>query len=232
MAHFPGRRSTRLRVTVIGLGRFGRSVARSLTELGHDVTAVDQDAGQVDRASEFVTLAVQGDGTDENLLRSINVDRSDVAIVAQGSAIEASMLAPVMLKRLGVPWVVAKAVNDLHGEVLLRVGADRVIYPERDAGVRLSHILTVPRVDDYLSLSATSGIATFAAGANLIGRTMAEVQSASGSPVGLVAIKRNGMIVQAPSPDERIQLHDELVVIGQDAEIEAFIEAGLPSGRL
>lgn len=154
-----------------------------------------------------------------------------MAIVAQGSAIEASMLAPVILKRLGVPWIVAKAVNDLHGEVLLRVGADRVVYPERDAGVRLSHILTVPRVDDYLSLSASNGIATFTAGANLIGRTMAELQATSKTQVGLVAIKRDGKIVQPPPHDARIQSEDELVVIGSDVDIEAFIEAGLPSGR-
>jgi trk system potassium uptake protein TrkA len=231
MARFLERRPTHLRVTVIGLGRFGRSVARSLTELGHHVTAIDRDQEQVDRASEFVSLAVQGDGTDEDLLRSINVERSDVAVVAQGSAIEASMLAPVMLKRLGVPWVVAKAMNELHGEVLLRVGADRVIYPERDAGVRLSHLLTVPRVDDYLSLTGSSGIATFTAGANLAGRTLADVRTTSGTQVGFVAIKRDQQIVQAPSPNERIRLQDELVLIGTDAEIEAFVGGGPLPGR-
>jgi trk system potassium uptake protein TrkA len=225
------REKTVLRVTVIGLGRFGRSVARSLYEVGYEVTAIDLDEKRVEEASEFVSLATQGDGTDEDLLRSLQVERSDVAIVAQGSQIETSVLAPLILKRLGVPFVVAKATSALHGEVLRRVGADRVVYPERDAGVRLAHTLAVPRVDDYISLSPTSGIAKFAVPPNLIGRTLAEAQSSCGAQISVVALKRGRFLITTPSLEERIQERDELVVIGPDPEIEAFVEVERPESQ-
>jgi trk system potassium uptake protein TrkA len=222
---------TRRRVVVIGLGCFGASVAHALAELGHEVTAIDRDPRRVDELSEVVTLAVAGDGTDEELLRTRRVERSDVAIVAQGSAIEASLLAPVVLKRLGVPWVVARATNALHGEVLRRAGADCLIYPERDAGRRLAHPRSAPRVEDYLSLTLTSGVASFPAEANLVDRSFGEVQAACGTRVGFVAIKRAGQLVFAPGRDEPIQPGDALVVIGPDADIEAFVEAGWPPGQ-
>lgn len=220
------RERTVRRVTVIGLGRFGRGVARTLHELGYEVTAVDIDERQVEAASEFVSLATQGDGADEELLRSLQVDRSEVAIVAQGTQLETSVLATLVSKRLGVPWVVAKATNELHGEVLRRVGADRVIFPERDAGVRLAHTLAVPGVDDYISLSPTSGVAKFFATSNLVGRTLAEVYAACGAQLSVVALKRGRLLTMSPSLEERIELRDELVVIGPDNEIEAFVEAG------
>lgn len=220
------RKRTVRRVTVIGLGRFGRGVARTLYELGYEVTAVDIDERQVEEASDFVSLATQGDGADEELLRSLQVDRSDVAIVAQGTQLETSVLATLVAKRLGVPWVVAKATNELHGEVLRRVGADRVIFPERDAGVRLAHTLAVPGVDDYISLSPTSGVAKFFAASNLVGRTLADVYAACGAQLSVVALKRGRLLTMSPSLEERIELRDELVVIGPDDEIEAFVEAG------
>jgi trk system potassium uptake protein TrkA len=224
----PRRRATQeRRVTVIGLGRFGRSVARTLYELGYEVTAIDRDERQVEEASNFVAIATQGDGSDEDLLRSLQVDRSAVVIVAQGSELESSVLATLVLKRLGVPYVVAKANNELHGEVLKRVGADRVIFPERDAGVRLAHTLEVPRVDDYIALSPTSGVAKFAAPPNLIGRTLADVHAICGAQLSVLALKRRQLLTTSPSLDERIQEGDILVVIGPDPAIEAFVEAGL-----
>ncbi len=226
-----GRESDNRRVTVIGLGRFGRGVARTLHDLGYEVTAIDLDERQVQEASDYVALATQGDGTDEDLLHSLQVDRSAVAIVAQGSQLESSVLATLALKRLGVPWVVAKATNDRHGEVLRRVGADRVIYPERDAGVRLAHTLGVPRVDDYISLSPTSGIAKFTAPPNLIGRTLGDVHRLCNAQLSVLALKRKQLLTTTPSLDERIQEGDDLIVIGPDTAIEAFVEAGLGEPR-
>lgn len=222
-----GRDGQGRRVTVIGLGRFGTVVARTLFELGYEVTAIDRDERQVEAVSDFVALATQGDGSDEALLRALQADRSAVGIVAQGSHLESSVLATLALKRLGVPWVVAKATNELHGEVLRRVGADRLVFPERDAGVRLAHTLAVPRVDDYISLSPSSGVAKFAAPPNLIGRTLADVHAACGAQLSVVALKRDRILTTSPSLDERIREGDALVVIGPDADIEAFVEAGL-----
>ncbi len=215
------------RVAVIGLGRFGQSVARTLHELHYDVTAVDIDERKVADASEFVTLAVQGDGTDEEMLRSLQIERSNVAIVAQGTRLEASILATLVLKRLGIPWVVAKATSELQGEVLHRVGADRVIFPEREAGVRLAHTLGVPRIDDYISLSPTSGVAKFTAPPGLSGRTVAEAHTACGARLSVLALKRGRHVITTPSLSELISPGDELIVIGPDSEIEAFVELGL-----
>ena len=219
------------RVTVVGLGRFGLSVARTLHELHYEVTAIDRDERVVQEASGFVVLAAQGDGTDETLLRSLQVERSSVAIVAQGSHLETSVLATLVLKRIGVPWVVAKATTELRGEVLRRGGADRVIFPERDAGVRLAHTLGVPRIDDYISLSPTTGVAKFAAPPNLTGRTLAEAHRTGGANLSTLALKRGRHLITTPALTERIERGDELIVVGPDAEIEAFVEAGLDDPR-
>jgi trk system potassium uptake protein TrkA len=222
-----GQRGDNRRVTVIGLGRFGRAVTRTLYELGYEVTAIDLDERRVEEAADYATLATCGDGTDEEVLRALDVTRSAVAVVAQNSSLEVSVLATSALKRIGVPWVVAKATNEIHGEVLSRVGADGVVFPERDAGVRLAHTLGVPRVDDYISLSANSGVAKLVAGGDLVGRTIAEAHAACGSPpLTVLAIKRDQRIITAPPTAERIAAGDILVVTGADAAIEAFAEVG------
>jgi trk system potassium uptake protein len=222
-----GREIAERRVAVIGLGRFGRSVTRALHELRYEVTAIDIDDRRVAEVAAYATLATCGDGTDEEVLRSLQVERSTIAVVAQGSHLETSVLATLALKRLGVPWVVAKATNDAHGEVLARVGADRVIFPERDAGIRLAHTLGVPRVDDYISLSSTSGVAKFLVGPNLVGRTIASAHAACGAPaLAVVAVRRGRQVLTSPALDERIEAGDELVVIGADPAIEVFVDVG------
>ena len=214
------------RVVVVGLGRFGQSVARTLHELRYEVTAIDRDERAVEEVSSFVSLAVQGDGTDEVLLRSLQVEQSDVAVVAQGTELETSVLATLVLKRIGVPWVVAKATTELRGEVLRRVGADRVIFPEMDAGVRLAHTLGVPRIDDYISLSPTSGVAKFAVPPHLVGRSLAEVHTICGPSLSVLAIKRGRHLITTLPLSERIERGDELIVAGPDTDIEGFVEAG------
>ena len=211
------------RVTVIGLGRFGTSVARTLHELGYEVTAIDSGERQVAEAANFVTLAAQGDGTDEELLRSLNVDRSDVAIVAQGENLEASVLTTLILKRLGVPWVVAKARTALHGELLKRIGADQVVYPEAEAGSRLAHSLSVRHIQDYISLTGSSGVAKITAPAHFIGHTVAQLGTSEHRQLNLLMIRRGSRVIVAPHSEERIQPGDELLVVGPDSEISAFM---------
>lgn len=212
------------RVAVIGLGRFGTSVARTLHELGYEVTAIDRGEKQIQDAADFVTLAAQGDGTDQELLLQLNIQHSSVAVVAQGESLESSVLSTLLLKKLGVPWVVAKAKSVLHGELLRKVGADRVVFPELDAGVRLAHSIGVRHVQDYLSLSATSGIAKIYAPANLIGHTLAEAIGKESKKLNVLLIKRGSNLITVPHFQEVIQGNDELVVVGADADIEAFCE--------
>jgi trk/ktr system potassium uptake protein len=214
------------RVTVIGLGRFGTSVARTLNSLGYDVTAIDLDEQRVEEASDFVALAAQGDGTDEETLRQLQVDRSDVAIVAQGSRLEVSVLTTLILKKLGVPIVIAKAQTDLQGEVLRRIGADRVVFPERDAAVRLAHAIAVLSISDYITLSPTSGVAKFIVPASFVGQSLAELVKVCNGKLSVLAIVRGDNLLTSPALDERVQTGDELVIAGPDVEIETFVESG------
>jgi len=212
------------RITVIGLGRFGTSLARNLHDLGYEVTAIDISERRVAEMANFVSLAAQGDGTDEELLRSLNIDRSDVAIVAQGENLEASVLTTLNLKRLNVDWVVAKARTTLHGDLLARIGADQVIYPEAEAGSRLAHSIAVRHINDYISLTQNSGVAKVSAPAHFTGRTIAELGTSSFSHLNLLLIKRRRQLLISPSYDERIEPGDELLLVGPDSDLSAFMD--------
>jgi trk system potassium uptake protein TrkA len=212
------------RVTVIGLGRFGTSLARTLHELGYEVTAIDISERAVAESAEFVTLAAQGDGTDEELLYSLHVDRSEVAVVAQGESLEASVLTTLILKKLNVPWVIAKAVSDLHGDLLRRIGADRIVFPEIDAGVRLAHSISVRHVTDYIPLGRRAGVAKLIAPPHFVGRTVDELNPGQRLQVSVLVIGRGERLIVSPGPGEHIQASDELVLVGADHDLRACIE--------
>lgn len=212
------------RVTVIGLGRFGTSVARTLNDLGYEVTAIDLQEKSVRSAADYVTLAAQGDGTDQELLEQLNVDQSDVAVVAQSENLEASVLTTLLLKKIKVPWVISKAKTVLHGELLRKVGADRVVFPEMDAGNRLAHSLGVRHINDYITLSPTAGIAKIEAPANLVGYTIEELTQGQQTKLNVLLIKRGHQLITVPHYQETIMPHDELLIVGADTDIEAFVE--------
>ncbi len=212
------------RVIIIGLGRFGRSVAQTLYDLNYEVTAIDTDAQRVAEVTSMVTLAAQGDGADEELLRSLDAGRSHIGIVAQGRVLEANLLTTLLLKRMGVPRVVAKATSALHGDLLRLIGADGIIFPERDAGLRLAHALAVPSISDYISLSATSGVARFTAPAHFADRSLSDLHADADAKISVLLIQRGNLLLTSPSFEERLRPGDELVVAGPDWEIEAFIE--------
>ncbi len=220
-----GRRAWRPeRVAIIGLGRFGRSTAFTLNDLGYEVTAIDTDEKSVNLVAPRVALAAQGDGTDEELLRSLQIDQSDVGIVAQGSNLEASVMTTLLLKRLEVPWVVSKAKSELHGELLRRIGADRIIFPEQDAGVRLAHSLAVRHISDYISLSQNAGIAKLTAPAHFIGRTLLDLDLEQHYNLNLLLIKRRQKIITVPNYREVIEEGDELLLVGPDEDMAHFTE--------
>lgn len=220
------------RVAVIGLGRFGSALARTLTELGYEVTAIDLNPQIVQDLADHVTLAAQGDGTDQELLVQLGVEQSDVAIAAQSLNLEASVLTTLLLKKLGVPWVVAKAKTSLHGELLRKVGADRVVFPELDAGRRLAHSLGVRHITDYLSLSATTGIAKLEAPSTLIGKTLGECTAQLSSKINVLLIKRGTSLITVPHYQEVIQARDELVIVGADQDIEEFATQNRKPGAI
>jgi trk system potassium uptake protein len=218
------------RVTVIGLGYFGRAVAVRSAELGYEVLAIDIDRKLVDDTSRFVALAVEADAAEEGVLRDLQVERSDVAIVALGSNLEASILITMLLKKIGAPHIISKAKSELHGEVLRAVGANRVVFPEHDEGEELAHALAVPSIQDYISLSPTSGVAKAPAPPTMVGKTLSEILEMSGANVSVLLIRRGSYIIATPSYNERIEPGDDLIVSGPDIQIERLIE-GTMQGR-
>ncbi|MXO80304.1 TrkA family potassium uptake protein, partial [Paenibacillus sp. OT2-17] len=137
---------------VIGLGRFGSSLALQLVDMGCEVLGIDRNEDVVDSMSEMLTHTVVADATDEDSLRSLGIRNFDCGIVAIGNDIQVSILTAILLKELGVKKVVAKAISVLHGRALEKLGVDRIIYPERDMGIRVAHQLVTPNLLDYLEL--------------------------------------------------------------------------------
>src|SRR5215213_4454673 len=214
----------RKRVSVIGLGRFGSSVARVCYDLGYDVTVIDIDEARVAVAADYATLAAQADGSDEEALLSLGVDRSEVAVVGQGQNIEASISCALILKRIGVPWVIAKAENTIHGEILTRVGADRIVYTEQEAGVQVAHSMEIRHLVAYMNLSQTCGVARVQLPATALQKTVNEVELARPG-VSIILIQRHDVLLPRPASDVRLQEGDTVLVAGLDEAIDAFADS-------
>ena len=207
-------------VMVIGLGRFGSAVARELELLGHQVLAIDRGEQQVNEIAADVTHALQLDAADEAALRSAGAGDFGSAIVAISSDAEPSIFATMVLKRLGVENVIAKAGSLLHGEILARVGADRVVFPERETGLRLAHSFNVPNVLDYLDVAPSFGIEKIRPPKSFVGRTLGELDLKSRLGLTPVAVRRGKQVVVNPTRDERITEGDELILIGRDDKLD------------
>jgi trk system potassium uptake protein TrkA len=206
-------------VLVIGLGRFGTSAARELMRLGHDVLAVDRDEQPVNDIAPVVTQALQADASDVDALKAIGAGEFDHAIVAISSATEASIFATLALKQLGVRNVVAKAGTALHGTILERVGADRVVYPEREMGVRVAHIFAYPNVIDYIDTAPGFGITMLRPPAGSIGKTLTELDLGR-RQLSPVALRRGDRVTVNPASSEIIQDGDLLILVGRDSGLE------------
>jgi len=207
-------------VVVIGLGRFGSSVARELERLGHQVLAIDRSEQMVNEISSDVTHALQLDAADEDALRSAGAADFSTAIVAISTDTEPSIFATMVLKRLGVRNVIAKAGSLLHGEILARVGADRVVFPERETGLRLAHSFNVPNVIDYLDVAPSFGIEKIRPPKSFIGRTLGELDLKGRLGLTPVALRRGKQVIVNPVRDERVTDGDELILIGRDDKLD------------
>lgn len=204
---------------IIGLGRFGISVAKTLYSLGHDVLAVDSDEETIQNISDSVTHAVQADATDENVLRELGIRNFDVAVVTIGADIQASIMVTLLLKELGVKYIIAKANSEIHAKVLYKIGADRVILPERDMGVRVAHNLVSTNVLDYIELSPDYSIVEIAAPKVWLNKTLKELSLRSNYGVNVMAIKKEYDINVAPAADVVIQPDDIVVAIGSAEDL-------------
>jgi trk system potassium uptake protein TrkA len=204
---------------VIGLGRFGTSVAETLYSSGNDVLAVDFDEETVQNISDRVTHAVQVDANDENSLKALGIRNFDCAVISIGSNIQASILATLLVKELGVKYVITKATNELHAKVLYKIGADRVVFPERDMGVRVAHNLVSSNILDYIELSPDYSIAEVVSPEEWHNKTLRELNIRAQYGINVMAIKRNNDIDISPSADNIVEIGDVIVAIGNIEEL-------------
>ena len=207
-------------VMVIGLGRFGSAVARELERLGHQVLAIDQSEALVNDIAPDVTHALQLDAADEDALRSAGAADFATAIVAISSDAEPSIFATMVLKRLGVRNVIAKAGSLLHGEILDRVGADRVVFPERETGLRLAHSFNVPNVIDYLDVAPAFGIEKIRPPRTFVGKSLGELDLKARLGLTPIALRRGNQVFVNPAKEERLGEDDELILIGRDDKLD------------
>lgn len=206
---------------VIGLGRFGSAAAKSLCKQGCEVLAIDTSHELVQQISEEVTQAVVGDGRDKEVLKALDAKSFDCGIVAIGNSLGDSVLATMNLKELGVPYIVCKASDDTHKQVLTKLGADRVMIPEKEQAARLAKSLSSANVLDYIELSEDYGIIETPAPEKWDGKSLIELNVRAKLGVNILAVKRDGEISVSPAADYRILKGDILVVLGDSAALKA-----------
>lgn len=209
---------------VIGLGRFGRSVAVTLSKMGYDVLAIDINEEKVNDIMEYVTHAVQMDAMEEQALRSLGIRNFDVVIVAIGQSVQSNILVTVMLKEMGVKKVVAKAVTELHGKVLAKVGADKVVFPERDMGVRVAHALVSKNILDQINISPDYSIIELVTPDEFAGKTLGEGEIRGKYGVTVLAIRRGNEVIISPGAKQMVREGDVLVVVGRNEKLRALEE--------
>ena len=213
---------------VIGLGRFGFSIAKALAEAGCEVLAIDNDEDRIKKISDYVTYALVLDAMDEKSLKAAGVQNVDVAIVSIGEKIEANILVVMLLKQFGIKNIIAKAVTSLHGKVLEHLAVNRVVFPEKDMAIRVAHSLIRPSVVDLLELSPEYSIIEVPAPDIFIGKTILDNQLRVKHGVNLIAIKKrtfeagiqNEQWNVNPLPTDIIQKNDLLVLIGLNKDLE------------
>lgn len=209
-------------VIVVGLGRFGASVAREMEALGHEVLATDIDEETVNEVAPDVTHAVQVDASGEGALASIGAGDVSTAIVGITENIEASIFATMALQTLGVRTI-AKAGSPLHARILEQLGADRVVYPEQEAGIRVAHTFNIAGVVDYLVVAPRFGIARVVPPAGYLGWTLRDLDLQGRFGLTPIALSRGEKVVVNPPREEVLRAGDELVLVGRD---EGFVRFG------
>ena len=206
---------------VIGLGRFGQTLARQLCMLGAEVLAIDVHQELVQQVADDVTHAVVGDAQDKDVLRALGVRDFDCAIVAIGSNLAASVLAVMNLQELEVPYIICKAHDETHSRVLQKLGVNKVVIPEQENAARLARSLNSHNVLDYIELSEDYGILELPAPKGWIGKTLKELHVRAKLGVNIIAVENGGKTNVSPSADYTIREGDIMVVLGDNYSLEA-----------
>ena len=208
---------------VIGCGRFGSSVAKKMCQLGNEVMVIDKDEDSIENIAEQVTHTAIEDVTEERDLKSIGLGNFDVVIVAISSDIRASIMATIMAKEMGVPKIVCKAKDELQAKVLYKIGADKVVFPERDMGIRLAYNLASENILDQINLDPEYSIMEIVTPTNWVGKTIIELNLRAKYDITVLAVKTTSGLKVMPSPNYKMQEKNILIIIGNTDKISDII---------
>ena len=208
---------------VIGCGRFGSSVAKKMCQLGNEVMVIDKDEDSINNIAELVTHTAIVDVTEERDLKSIGLGNFDVVIVAISSDVRASIMATVMAKEMGVPKVVCKAKDELQAKVLYKIGADKVVFQERDMGIRLAYNLASENILDQINLDPEYSIMEIVTPQNWVGKTIIELNLRAKYDITVLAVKTQSGLKVMPSPNYKMQEKNILIIIGNTDKISDII---------
>lgn len=206
---------------VIGCGRFGRAIATTLYKLGHDVLAIDSNEEIIQNIAGDVTKAVTSQ-IDEQVLREIGVPNCDVAIVSMGSDIESSVITTLLLKEMKIPYIVCKASTEIHEKILYKIGADRVVSPERDSGIKIAKNLVSDNVLDKIDLDPDYAIFELITPKSWIGKSLIELNVRKEYNLNVVAIKKDDDFVITPNPEEPLKENDIILLLGEKKNLKYF----------
>jgi len=213
------------RVGIVGAGKFGSRLAHALSERGIEVLILDRSRDVVDHMAGIVAKSMEGDATEEGTLDVAGFRDCDISVVAVGSDMESSVLATLILKEMKVPCVIAKAASDIHGKVLQKVGADRVVYPDRDVAARLARSLISPSVLDYVEVAEGISVLEIAAPMEFVGKTLGELQIRKKYGATVLVLRRAQQsdgkpeAIVSPDADDTIELGDTIVIFGLDEKL-------------
>lgn len=206
----------RKQFAIIGLGRFGSSIAKYLAKMDYEVLAIDDNQERVQEIAHAVTHAVSANSTDEEALKALGIRNFDVVVIAIGEDIQASILTTLILKELGVPHLIVKAQNELHGKVLSKIGADKVVFPERDMGLRVAHSLISSNIIDHIGLTGDFSIVELKVPSSIIGRSLREIDLRAKFNCNVLAVKNGENVNMAPLADSLLTNEDILIIAGRN----------------
>lgn len=210
---------------VIGMGRFGSSVAKQLEANGCKVLAVDHNESRIRQIAEYVTLAMCVDVTNEDVLEELGGRSFDGAIISIGHSLDASVLAAIWAKEQGIRLVIAKAYDEMQGKILLKLGVDEIVYPEKETGVHLANNLAFNHLFDTIELTSEYSIADVSTLRSWTGKILRELKLREKYGVNVIAIKRGGALLINPPADEPTQKDDVFVLLGKNNTLRKIADA-------
>ncbi len=209
---------------VFGIGRFGSALCKELSEMGHEVLAIDTSEENVNDISPYVTQALQLDATDEEAVHSLGLRNFDAVVVSIGSNLSDSIMITLLCKEQGAKYLLAKASDELHAKMLKKMGADRVVFPERDMGVRVAKTLVSPRLLDLINVSGDYMMADIVAPASWVGKTIQEIDIRKRYHVSVLVINRAEDVMLNLTAQTRLEAGDNLLILGHRNDIQRIEE--------